>query len=71
MHGNSYQNSPSGRLVPTRIALIPYQAFVPNSLPPSLDPNWALSNLNSQADRATSELAGIGRNLKNPNLFRF
>jgi Fic family protein len=65
---NAFQNSPSGRLVPTRIALIPYQAFVPNSLPPSIAPDWNLSVLISEADRALSELVGIGRNLKNPNL---
>jgi Fic family protein len=64
----SFQNSPSGRLVSTRIALVPYMAFVPNRLPPALEADWTISNLNSQADRALSELAGIGRNLRNPDL---
>jgi Fic family protein len=69
MDVNAFRNSPSGRLVPTRIALVPYEAFVPNNLPPILDADWALSNLNSKADRALSELAGIGRNLKSSTLF--
>lgn len=65
---NAFRNSSSGRLVPTRINLVPYMAFAPNNLPPILEADWALSNLTSQADRALSELGGIGLNLKNPNL---
>jgi len=68
MDVKAFENSPSGKLVPTRINLVSYRAFVPNALPPSLEPDWELSNLISQADRALSELAGVGRNLKNPNL---
>ncbi|NMC86044.1 MAG: Fic family protein [Anaerolineaceae bacterium] len=68
MDSKAFQNSPNGKLVPTRIDLVPYLAFVPNPLPPTIEASWRLSNLTSQADRALSELAGIGRNLPNPNL---
>ena len=64
----AYENSPSGKLVKTTIHLIPYTAFVPNPLPPKLEADWELMNLNSRADRALSELKGVGRNLPNPNL---
>jgi Fic family protein len=46
-----------------------YWSFVPNPLPPQLEPSWDLANALSEADRAVSELAGLGRMLSNPNLF--
>lgn len=46
-----------------------YWAFVPDSLPPQLvEPSWELFGQNSEAERAISELAGVGRTLPNPHL---
>jgi len=45
-----------------------YWAYIPNALPPDLSPDWSLTRLISDADRSLSELAGLGRNLTNPNL---
>jgi Fic family protein len=68
MNPKDFINSPSGRLVPTSIHLTPYQAFVPNSLPPTIDIKWSLVNLLGEADRAISELVGVYRYLRNPDL---
>jgi Fic family protein len=46
-----------------------YSAFFPSPLPPDVLPNWKLSSLLSEADRAVSELSGAGRSLPNPHLF--
>jgi Fic family protein len=43
-------------------------AFLPEPLPPNLPISWPLAGLLSDADRAISELAGIGANLPNPRL---
>jgi Fic family protein len=44
-------------------------AFVPDPLPPvNLGIDWETANLLSEADRKLSELAGLARNLPNPNL---
>jgi Fic family protein len=45
-----------------------YWAFLPRPLPPRLEPSWELTNALSEADRALSELAGVGRLLTNPHL---
>jgi len=45
-----------------------YLAFVPSPLPPLLASSWELTNALSAADRALSELAGMGRILPNPHL---
>ena len=45
-----------------------FLAFVPSSLPPPLEPSWALTSRLSSADRALAELAGVGRSLPNPHL---
>ena len=45
-----------------------YLAFVPNPLPPPLELTWHLAKVNSEADRALSELAGVARTLPNPHL---
>ncbi|MCX6024063.1 MAG: Fic family protein, partial [Chloroflexi bacterium] len=61
--------SPSGRLVRT---VDPqgrdYMAFVPHPLPPPLEYDIELVAALSEADRALGELAGLGRNLPNPQL---
>lgn len=62
----NFKNSPSGKLVQTRIHLTPYWAFVPNPLPPEITPSWKLTGLISEADRAISELAGVGHTIPDP-----
>ncbi|MBN2002313.1 MAG: Fic family protein [Anaerolineae bacterium] len=46
-----------------------YQAFVPNSLPPSIAWTPQLVNTLSEADRAIGHLNGLGQGLPDPNLF--
>jgi len=55
----------SGRLVKVPAG---YLAFIPNPLPPKLELSWSLVRENSAADRALSELAGVGHLLPNPHL---
>jgi Fic family protein len=45
-----------------------YYAFVPPPLPPTLELDWELAGLLSEADRAVAELSGAGRLLPNPHL---
>lgn len=45
-----------------------YFAFVPPDLPPTLEIDWSLAALMSEADRAVAELSGAGRLLPNPHL---
>jgi Fic family protein len=63
-----YRSSPAGRLVPARLGEVDYWAFVPHPLPPDLPPDWELASVLSSADRALSELAGLGRTMPNPQL---
>lgn len=44
-------------------------AFIPDPLPPDVPLESTLWNALSEADRALGELAGLGRNLDNPQLF--
>jgi Fic family protein len=60
-----FKASHSGRCVKTDRN---YYAFIPNPLPPNLDPDWALAKLVSDADRALSELSGISRHLPHPHI---
>jgi Fic family protein len=69
MDKKDFESSPSGQLVPTRIHLIPYQAFLPNHLPPQIKPSWEITNKMIQAQKSLGELKGLGRNIDNPNLF--
>ncbi|MHC1784193.1 MAG: Fic family protein [Anaerolineaceae bacterium] len=66
MDSKAFVNSPAGKLVKTRIHLTPYWAFVPNPLPPEVMSGWKLTGLISEADRAISELAGVGRTIPDP-----
>ncbi|MEM5770311.1 MAG: Fic/DOC family N-terminal domain-containing protein, partial [Bacillota bacterium] len=45
-----------------------YWMFIPDPLPPEITVDHALWSLQSDADRALGELAGMGRNLPNPHL---
>jgi Fic family protein len=68
MNPNRFRDSPSGRLVKEREGGIDYWAFVPHPLPPRIEADWALTQTISNADRALSELAGLGRSMPNPHL---
>lgn len=61
---NFKANSP-GQLVKTAQG---YLAFVPAPLPPALELSWELVSRLSAAERAISQLAGVGRILPNPHL---
>ena len=63
-----FKNSPSGQLIRVGHGEPAYWAFVPCPLPPALPADWALSRSVSEADRALSELAGLGRTIPNPHL---
>jgi len=60
-----YFDSPAGQVMRT---IDDVWAFVPHPLPPTLTWSPRLINTLSEADRALGELAGLGRNLVNPNL---
>jgi Fic family protein len=69
MNRSDFENSTAGKVIQAGQGNAAYWAFVPNPLPPDLAPDWELTRLNSEADRAVSELAGLGRMLPNPDLF--
>lgn len=60
--------SPAGQLVKVGQGEAAYWGFVPHPLPPELSPGWDLTRRLSAADRALSELAGLGRTIPNPHL---
>ncbi len=60
-----FEQSPSGRL--TKVGTNEW-AFVSNPLPPQFDFDPRLVKSLSNADRSLGELAGLGRNLPNPQL---
>jgi Fic family protein len=62
------KNAP-GRLVQAFEGGSTFHAFVPDPLPPKLELTPELVYVLSGADRALGELAGLGRNLTNPQLF--
>lgn len=68
MNPKLFANSPSGKLVQVSINLVPFQAFLPNPLPPEITPSWQLTQLISEADRAISELSGLSRSIPDPNI---
>ena len=68
MNIKRFQTSPSGRLLKIGAGEAAYWAFVPNPLPPELPFDAELVRVLSDADRALGELAGLGRNLPNPQL---
>ena len=65
MQATDFLENKFGRLVKVPAG---YLAFIPNPLPPKLELSWSLVRENSAADRALSELAGVGRLLPNPHL---
>jgi Fic family protein len=68
MEPDRFRNSPSGQLLRVGQGETAYWAFVPNPLPPNLAPDWEITRRLSEADRALSELSGVGRTMPNPHL---
>jgi len=68
MNPERFRNSPAGRLIKVGQGEMAYWAFVPHPLPPDLSLDWELVRCLSDADRALSELAGLGRTMPNPHL---
>jgi Fic/DOC family N-terminal len=68
MKAEEYQDSAAGRLVQQSDGPSAYWAFVPNPLPPKLIFDLGLVRLRDEARGALGELAGLGRNLTNPQL---
>lgn len=68
MNPDRFQSSPSGQVIKVGRGEAAYWAYIPNPLPPDLAPDWELTTVLSEADRALSELAGVGRTLPNPHL---
>lgn len=69
MNTEKFQKSSSGRLIKVGTGKSAYWAFVPNPLPPELFVDLEFIRILSSADRAIGELAGLGHNLTNPQLF--
>ncbi|MCM3872655.1 MAG: Fic family protein [Pyrinomonadaceae bacterium] len=69
MKEKDFTESQTGRLVEIPEGPKGVKAFIPDPLPPKgLLPTWELSRLNSEADRALSELSGLARVLPNAHL---
>jgi len=68
MNPERFSKSIAGRLIRIGQGETAYWAFVPHPLPPDLPSDWELARNLSQADRALSELAGVGRTMANPHL---
>ncbi len=68
MNPERFHNSSSGRVIRVGQGEAAYWAFIPNPLPPTLPADWELIRTLSAADRALSELAGLGRTMPNPHL---
>lgn len=58
----------SGRVIQVGHGEAAYWAFVPNPLPPMMDFDLELAKALEDANLALGELAGLGRNIPNPNL---
>lgn len=68
MNPERFCNSTDGRLIRVGHGEMAYWAFVPHPLPPDLSADWEFARGLSKADRALSELAGVGRTMPNPHL---
>jgi Fic family protein len=63
-----FRESTAGQVIRVGEGEAAYWAFVPYPLPPRLSADWELIGVLSDADRALSELAGLGRTMPNPHL---
>lgn len=68
MNLEGFRNSPSGQVIRVGQGEAAYWAFIPHPLPPNLSPDWELARQLSEADRALSQLDGLGRTMPNPHL---
>jgi Fic family protein len=68
MNPEHFRDSTAGQVVQVGQGKTAYWAFVPYPLPPDVPPDWELTRRLSEADRALSELAGLGRTMPNPHL---
>lgn len=69
MREKDFTNNRAGKLVDIPEGRKGVMAFVPDPLPPKdLPITWELAGLNSEADRALSELSGLARVLPNAHL---
>ena len=68
MKPEDFSDNAPGRLIRQGSEPATYWAFVPNPLPPELVLDLELVRLLSEADRAVGELAGLGRNVTDPQL---
>ncbi len=68
MDPERFRHSTSGQVIRVGQGEAAYWAFVPYPLPPNISPDWELTRALSQADRALSLLAGLGRTMPNPHL---
>lgn len=68
MDAERFSDSTAGRLIRVGDGQAAYWAFVPDSLPPSLQWDTKLVFVLADAERALGELAGLGRTMPNPHL---
>lgn len=68
MDPERFRYSTAGRVIHVGQGEAAYWAFIPHPLPPEIPPDWELTRHISEADRALSELAGLGRTMPNPHL---
>lgn len=68
MDPERFGQSSAGQVIRVGQGEAAYWAFVPHPLPPRLTADWELTGILSEADRALSELAGLGRSMPNPHL---
>ncbi|MCK6623050.1 MAG: Fic family protein [Calditrichaceae bacterium] len=68
MDKKRFHKSASGKCIQAGSGEAAYLASVPHPLPPAIQPDLALMNVLSDADRALGELSGLGRTMPNPHL---
>lgn len=68
MDPQRFRQSTAGQVIRVGEGETAYWAFVPHPLPPHLLADWEVTAVLSEADRAISELAGLGRSIPNPHL---
>lgn len=68
MNPERFRHTKSGQVIQIGQGEAAYWAFVPHPLPPDITADWELTRTLSEADRALSQLAGLGRTMPNPHL---
>ena len=67
MNPENFRNSNAGRCIRS-IGRPPYWTYVPNPLPPTIELDWELTYLLSEANVKLGELSGAAQLLPNPHL---